>query len=307
MMKIKQTLGAAALLLIAFGCEENRDVQQLKPVDASPIFMDLPVSDNARQSKQSSRYTVLKAEYLTTAESGQVGRTIYFRNVGSKQLADDFVPGTSLDGTNNISYYIDENRPSQDLSVSQSSAVIARAMKTWDGVTCSNLGMFRVPSAKKISTGYVSALFGFGGSFDYTADVTHAGWLPAAFFDLLGEDGSTYILGVTFTIIFTDENGNPSDVDSNGKADVAWREIYFNDAFGWADGNHYDVETVALHESGHGLSQEHFGTAFADAGTGQIHFSPRAVMNAAYSGIQTTIDASDNAGHCSLWSEWPGN
>jgi hypothetical protein len=122
MMKIKQTIGAAALLLIAFGCEDNRDVQQLKPVDASPIFMDLPVSANARQSKQASKYAVLKAEYLTTGESGQVGRTIYFRNVGSKQLADDFVPGTSLDGTNNISYYIDENRPSQDLSVSQTSS-----------------------------------------------------------------------------------------------------------------------------------------------------------------------------------------
>ncbi|HET7179760.1 MAG TPA: hypothetical protein VFI14_08550 [Chryseosolibacter sp.] len=307
MMRIKQSLALLALLFAVLSCEQS-DVQQVKAVDDSPVYMDLPVSANARQSaKKGAPYAVVKAEYLTTAESGQIGRTIYFSNVGNKQLADDFVPGLSLDGTNNISYYIDETRPSEDLNVAASSAAIARALSTWDGVQCSNPGIYRVPSSKKISTGYVSALLGFGGSFDYTADVVHAGWLPAAFFDLLGEQGSTYILGVTFTIVFTDANGNPTDVDGNGKGDVAWREIYFNDAFHWADGDHYDVETVALHESGHALSQEHFGTAFADAGTGALHFSPRAVMNAAYSGIQTTIGASDNAGHCSLWSDWPAN
>lgn len=307
MMRIKQSLGLLALLLTALSCEQS-DVKEVARVDDSPIYMDLPVSANARQSiRNAAPYAVLKAEYLTTGESGQVGRTIYFRDVGNKQLADDFVPGLSLDGTNDISYYIDETRPSQDLGATITSAAIARAMTTWEGVSCSQPGIHRMPSNRKISTGFVSALLGFGGSFDYTADIVHAGWLPGRFFDLLGEDASTYILGVTFTIIFTDENGNPTDLDNNGKADVAWREIYFNDAFHWADGDHYDVETIALHESGHGLSQEHFGTAFADPGTGALHFSPLAVMNAAYSGIQTVISETDNAGHCGIWSNWPDN
>lgn len=304
-MRSKQSVAFLALLCTVLSCDQT-DLRQGAPVDDSPVYMDLPLSANARQSvRKPVPYAVLKAEYLTTAESGQIGRTIFFRNVGNKQLADDFVPGSSLDGTDNISFYIDETRPSQDLGVGITSAAIARAMHTWDGVDCSQPGIYRVPSTGKITTGFVSDLLGFGGSFDYTADVVHAGWLPAGFFDLLGEQGSTYILGVTFTIVFTDENGNPTDIDNNGKADVAWREIYFNDAFQWADGNHYDVETVALHESGHGLSQEHFGTAFADAGTGALHFSPRAVMNAAYSGIQTTIGETDKAGHCSIWSNWP--
>lgn len=296
-----------ALSLIAFSCDQGEDVNRLRSVDDSVIYMDLPADANARKAAASSPYAVFSAEYITSGESEQVGRTIIFRNVGNKQLIADFVPGTSLDGSDAVSYYIDENRASNDLSTAQTSGAITRAMTTWDGVTCSELGMFQIPSSKRINTGFISELYGFGGSFNYAADVVHAGWLGANFFDMLAPGGSEFILGVTFTIIFTDDNNNPTDIDNNGKLDVAWREIYYNDAFPWADGNHYDVETIALHEAGHGLSQGHFGDAFFDAGAGQLHFSPRAVMNAAYSGIQTQIGETDNAGHCSIWSSWNEN
>lgn len=309
-MKAHFRLLILAVTLTALACEQNDSRKQaLVAVDDTPIFMDLNSlisKANARVKKRSSEYGLLKAEYLTVAESGKVGRTIFFMDVGNKQLGSDFVPGLNLDGTDDISFYIDEKRPSADLPVAVSSAAIRRAMQTWDGVTCSDLGMFQIPSTKA-KTGFVAELLGFKGSFDYFADVLHAGWLPGSFFDLLDEDGSEFILAVTFTIIFTDDNGQPVDTNNDRKSDVAWREIYFNDNFLWQDGATYDVETVALHESGHGLSQEHFGQAFLDGGSGTLHFSPRAVMNAAYSGIQTTIGSSDNAGHCSLWSDWPGN
>lgn len=303
MMRLNKTIGALTLFLAALGCEQGEDVGQNVPVDDSPVFMDLPASAEGRRS-QDAKYALAFGEYITTAESGQIGRTVYFRNVGNKQLAGDFVPGLSLDGTDAVSYYIDGKRPTSDLGVSVSSAAIARAMATWNDATCSELGMYEVPFNKKTSTGFVSELFGFSGSFDYVADVVHAGWLGASFFDMLAPGGSTFILGVTFTIIFTDDAGNPTDINNDGKYDVAWREIYYNDAFSWKDGAHFDIETIALHEAGHGLSQGHFGTAFADAGTGALHFSPRAVMNAAYSGIQTQVAETDNAGHCSIWGSW---
>jgi len=167
--------------------------------------------------------------------------------------------------------------------------------------------LFRVPSDPADTAGFVSGLLGFGGSDKYFADVVHAGWLPGAFFDLLAPDGSSFILGATFTIIFTDDQGNPVDTDNNNKLDVAWRETYYNDAFEWADGDDYDVETIALHESGHGLSQGHFGKAFRTNSNNKLHFAPRAVMNAAYSGIQTEITGTDNGGHCSNWASWPAN
>src|SRR5690349_10399233 len=273
--------GVVMLLLTAIACE-NQDFKNSKPLDDSPIYMAFPgKAGNSHARTSGSNFAVLSAEYLTSGESAEIGRTIYFRDLGNKQLDADFVPGAALDGTDNVSYYIDQNRPSADLPVAVSSAAITRAMNTWNNVTCSDLGMTQVPSNPAITTGFVSALLGFGGSLDYTADVVHAGWLPRGFFDLLAPQGSSFILGVTFTIIFTDDEGNPTDIDSNGKADVAFRETCYNDRFTWRNGGTYDVETIALHESGHGLSQAHFGQAFADPGQNNLHFAPRAVMNAA--------------------------
>lgn len=306
MIKFNTTAVMLSAIVLMLSCE-NSDVKAPTPIDDSPIFVDLPVS-SARGRLPGQNFALYMGEYITTGESGQAGRTIYFNNVGNKQLTADFVPGLSLDGSDAVSYYVDQNRPSADLAVAVSSAAIDRAMNTWDNVNCSDLGLTKIPSNNTITTGFVAALVGMGGSFDYVADVTHSGWLPAAFFNAIAPpDGSTYILGVTFTIIFTDDDGNPVDTDNNGAIDVAWREIYYNDAFTWKDGATYDVETIALHEAGHGLSQGHFGKAFADAGAGKLHFSPRAVMNAAYSGIQRQIGASDNAGHCSNWAAWPQN
>ena len=306
MMKLNTTAVMVSALVLMLSCE-NSDVKSPTPIDDSPIFVDLPVS-SARGRLPGQNYALYMAEYITAGESNKAGRTIYFNNVGNKQLGADFVPGLSEDGTSNISYYVDETRPSADLPIAVTTAAIDRAMNTWDDVTCSDLGMHKIPSNNAISSGFVAALLGMGGSFEYVADVVHSGWLPAAFFDAIAPpDGSDYILGVTFTIIYTDEDGNPLDSDNNGVTDVAWREIYYNDAFTWRDGATYDVETIALHEAGHGLSQGHFGKAFADGGAGKLHFSPRSVMNAAYSGIQREIGATDNGGHCSNWASWPNN
>lgn len=303
MMRFNKTLGALALFFVAIGCEQDEDVTQRVAVDDSPVFMDFPVNPDARKSTQSN-YAIFSAEYLTSGESDEVGRTVYFKNVGNKKLVADFVPGASLDGTDAVSYYIDQKRPSDELSVQISSSAISRAMSTWDEVSCSDIGMYEVPFNRRTTTGFISAALGYSGSMDYVADVVHAGWMGADFFDLLAPEGSTFILAATFTLIFTDDSGAPTDMNNDGRLDVAWREIYYNDAFAWKDGTHYDVETIALHEAGHGLSQGHFGEAFLDAGSGALHFSPRAVMNAAYSGIQTDITETDNAGHCANWSSW---
>ena len=305
MFTFKKNAALLSGLVLLFACEKT-DVTSPVPANDAPAFVTLPQAGCASgRLAAKSPYAVFMAEYLTTEESGQVGRTVYFNNVGNKQLTANFAPGLSLDGTDAVSYYVDQNRPSDDVTAAVSTAAIDRAMQTWDGVSCSDLGLYKIPYNAAVSTGFVSALLGYGGSFDYVADLVHSGWLPAGFFNLLAPGGSTFILGVTFTITFTDEAGNPVDTNNDGKADVAWREIYYNDAFTWRNGATYDIETVALHESGHGLSQAHFGKAFADAGKGKLHFSPRAVMNAAYSGIQTQIGKTDNAGHCSIWANWP--
>lgn len=319
-MKYLKTITIIILVTAFFACENNESVindSSSKVELKDPIFIDLgntmrtikvkgsvnELSKSSPSLKAVKNYNValLMAEYITAGDGKEIGNTVYFKNVGNKQVEGDFVPGLDLDGITNISYYVDDNRPTADVDVSASNNAIDSAMATWNGIACSDLGIYEIPYDGR-GTGFISALLELGGSYDYVADVVHCGWDVALFDAVFGPDSN--VLGVTFTIVFTDEEGNLIDLDNNGKYDVAWREIYFNDAYNWNNGSTYDIETVSLHEAGHGLSQAHFGTAFR-SGNGKLHFSPRAVMNAAYSGVQTSITETDNAGHCSNWSQWP--
>ena len=66
------------------------------------------------------------------------------------------------------------------------------------------------------------------------ADITHAGWVPGAFFDAaFPPNGSLFVLAATFTFVFVDANGNPTDIDRNHLADTAFRETYYNLRFAW--------------------------------------------------------------------------
>jgi len=243
-------------------------------------------------------------EWITSAGSGEVGRTIYFENRGNKQLNHHFAPYHPYrGGYSDITYRVDmtEGATASGLTADETHDAIIQAMSTWNGVNCSAIPLTNLPELP-MDLGYVQYLLGFGGFPDWFADLTHGGWLPPAFFDAIADGGGGFILGVTFTFTWTG-----TDFDNNGLPDVAFREIYYNDDFNWTiddNASVIDVESIALHEAGHGLSQAHFGTAFRSK-NGKLHFAPRAVMNASYSGIQRKIRKTDNAGHCSIWDLWP--
>ncbi len=113
---------------------------------------------------------------------------------------------------------------------------------------------------------------------------------------------------MTFTFIWVDDVTKiPTDIDNNKKADVAFRETYFNNAFPWGINTAYpiDVESVVLHEAGHGLSLGHFGKLFRTDANGQLHFAPQAVMNAGYVTVQQNLTTTDTGAFCSIWSSWP--
>jgi hypothetical protein len=73
----------------------------------------------------------------------------------------------------------------------------------------------------------------------------------------------------------------------------------------WRINGFPDVESVALHEFGHGLSQAHFGEAFLTDSNGKVHFAPLAVMNAGTDRVSQELLGTDVAGHCSIWGNWP--
>lgn len=141
----------------------------------------------------------------------------------------------------------------------------------------------------------------------FSADIVHAGWYPYDFFECFGPGGGHGILGVSVTFIWVDTtSGLPTDINGDNYLDTALIEIYYNDNFGDPHGTRpgnpwgidvmlpeIDVETIALHESGHALGLGHFGSP------------PRALMNPYYNGIYQKPAAVDNAGMSALWRSWP--
>ena len=245
-----------------------------------------------------------KAEFYSSDGAGQ---TVFFSDRGNKQLTSDYVPNdprNAVPGTA-IPYLIDGT---QAVTTSGLNTIdpINTVMDTWANVTCSdglditNLGL--VP----FDAGFVQYLVGFGGVNGYFPGIIlHAGVLPPVFFNAISPGGGSNILGVCFTFTWVD------DINQDGTPDVAIKEIYYNDAFNWQDvvatGSGVDFQTVDLHEVGHGLSQAHFGAVSRTDANGKVHFSPRALMNAGYSGVNRVVEKTDEAGHCSNWANWPNN
>ena len=346
-MKITRFIALATVTMLLFSCEKDEVFMNdstkfdltTKSQEIHPRFIQTPMENysvdltskkpsflkssssnsavqfidkiNAELSNQGLSIHLSMMEYYG---SDGAGNTVYFNNRGNKQLGGDFVPADPRrGGFTDIAYASDgtEGATSSGLSQADTDGAILNAMNTWDNVTCSdglvltNLGSF------PFDVGYVEFLVTGGDQgFDGFTDIMHSGFNTTVTDAVFGPGSN--VLGVTFTFNFCDPCGEDpvfTDIDNNGKTDVAFRDIYYNDDFFWAnDGvNHIDVETVVLHETGHGLSQGHFGKAFRNNKTGKLHFAPRALMNAGYSGIQTTIGATDNAGHCANWESWPSN
>lgn len=275
---------------------------------------------NARLMAEGKKFRVMMMEYITAPGSGQFGSTVFAKNVGNKQLAYHYAPNlVAYPGYFTYGVDVTEGSTTGGLVNADTEPAIDRAMRTWDNVIGSGLSISKV-TAPEVDLGVMQWVLEFGGMPGYYADVTHAGWLPATFFDAIAPpNGSESILGVTFTFIWVDGDGNPIDTNGDHKFDAAFREIYYSNAFAWTNSPVdytsplVDVETIVLHESGHGLSQAHFGMIFNDGkGTaepgfqvGHLHFSPRAVMNAIYWNSQRSLLGTDVAGHLSIWSTWP--
>jgi hypothetical protein len=277
------------------------------PGSAAASILDLMDHVNAGLELQGAGYRVEMAEYLTSPASGdEAGATLLARDLGNKRLSADFVAfdprrtwSGSDTGSDDITFAIDQTGdavpPFGGATAAATTAAIQAAMGTWSSVACSSLAVDQVADFG-LDLGVVAFLNNLGGSPFVVADLMHAGWRDIDF--------AGGVLGVTFTFVFT-SGGVPTDIDANGQDDVAFREIYYDPSWLWQVGSDIDVETVALHESGHGLSQAHFGNIFAKEGV--LTASPRAVMNAIYGGVLHDLTGTDRGGHCGNWANWPGH
>ena len=257
------------------------------------------------------------------------GITVLWRDVGNKHLGIDFVPGDprrmvgSPEGgwsadPNQITFAIDtgDGATLNGVTSAETTQEIRDAMASWEAVSCSNLGLTEVPAGGDLGVFAFLISGGLVGGPNIVADVQHAGWLE------LEAGGTTIAFTVPF--IWVDGvTGDPTDIDRNRMLDYAFAEIYYDNIcqgcampgpWIWTvddDANDpvildIDIETVALHEAGHGLSQAHFGTGFFTPGNDPfLHQAPRSVMQAAYVSPLRELQGPDNGGHCSLWGNWP--
>ena len=264
--------------------------QALSAVDENEVKAVLNTM-NDQLAAAGEGFEVGYVEFLTVDEVG----IIVYANDRQHQLSSHWLPYDPWRfGTRDIYWVIDQVDQTSDVPWADADAAIGRAMNTWNTVPCANIPLVRV-NDWGYDLGYVQYLVGMGGVPGWLADITHAGWLPRTFFDIIAPpNGGDGILGVTFTFIWT---SRPND--------VAFREIYYNEEFNWGiDIRYFDIETVVAHEVGHGLSLGHFGKIFRTP-NGELHFAPRALMNAIYYDILHELLGTDNASFCSIWAAWP--
>lgn len=256
---------------------------------------------NARLEAEGAPYRVDRAEWIAAPGAERQGTTVFFDDRGNKQLDAHFLPGDPRrGGRTDITYLVDQSdgATASGLTAAQTGGAIDRAMTTWeDDTRCSGFEITKVADTGA-DPDLIDSLLGAGPpGVPLSADIVHGGWLPA---EVLGPS----TLGVTFTLTFVE------DLNQDGQAEVAWREIYYNDAFSWGIDVELplvDVESIALHEAGHGLSQAHFGKLFRTNANGKLHFAPFALMNAGFTQTVQELQSTDRAGHCSIWSSWPDN
>ncbi len=299
--KMAAVLACGGLLLLAAGLSA--------PAAGEPSSEDLirgaMARINASLASLGKSVRVDMVEYYTaSAEPGQI---VYFNN-RTHQLSSDWVSGDpNRDGRTNITWLSDVSGTegiANPLTLAQTQGAVDRAMATWNSVACSTIPLEKL-SDYGLDWGYVEFATGWGGMPAWYADVTQAGWMPAAFFQALGFPAN--VIGVTYTFIWVDENGDPTDMDNNRRSDVAFRETYYNNLFPWGIDTNYpiDVETIVLHENGHSLSLGHFGKLIRTEANGMLHFAPLAVMNAGYTQVQQKLAGTDLASFCAVWGKWP--
>lgn len=284
---------------------------------------------NSQLARAGAKVRVAKAELLMGSEWDGVSSTIIFANDRVRGIGIEWVKGDPRRaGRVGVTYALGSGHPLQPTTrnpdgtgvrlvlPAETDARIEEAVSAWRGLTCSDKPIARVAVRAGTDPDLLDDFFrGLptpSANYEQPADIVEAGWQPSSFFRAFAGPAGNNILGVTFTFVFVDNTGDPTDIDRNGKLDTGLAEIYFNDRFFWGSSgalNVVDFFSIITHETGHSLGLAHFGKIFVtkhDAADGiqinDVKFAPLAMMNAVYITGRNEIQGTDNSSYCQIWA-----
>lgn len=329
-MKHKESLRAAIVLSILFAVV-SPGVSSPVLYSASENDAELPrysaQIDQLRQELMASGrvdVTLVGADYITTPAGFHPATSqTLVTNDRTHLLGVQFVPNDPRRGGRSFLTYVVDQSDGTALTLlanntvgsfpnSSTESVIDQTMAMWQTDTsCNGPALMKEADSGSNIDVIDDLVFGRRPLGVQIADITHGGWINRNFFNVIAPGGANYVLGVAFFWGFTDQNGNLTDIDNNGRADLSFVEIYYNRGFGWSplgeqeNAQNIDIESIVKHESGHALGLNHFGRIFLtkdDNDINDIHYAPRAVMNAVYVSPFRELTGTDKASFCHLWA-----
>lgn len=298
--------------------------------DENVVVSPVLAAIDARLASVGANVRVVNAALRIAADSWNgVTGTLLVANDRTRSIGADWVKGDPRrDGRIGVTYAIGSNSAIAPttrapnganvrlVTAAERTAWIDESMAGWRDLVCSDAPITKVSVPAGTDPDLIDELVrgqAPSGNYAQPADIVHSGWQSRAWFQALAGSPAAgdAIIGVTIPFAFVDGDGNFTDIDRDGKADLALAELYYNARFYWGSiaPNVVDYYSIIAHESGHALGLAHFGKVFitkpdlADGITlSDIKYAPYALMNAVYVTGRNEIAGTDQSQFCQMWA-----
>jgi hypothetical protein len=317
--------GAVALEGTSVLASKAKDAVTIEDQGAvSPLLGQM----NASLAASGARMRIAKAELLVDPKTWDGTSTIIFANDRARGIDAEWVEGDfRREGRVGVTYAFDlagvqpfvraTSGGLRPATFPELESELERGMSAWRDETCSDAPISRVAVPAGVDPDFIDNLFNGapevpGRAYGQVSDIVQAGWQPGSFFRAFAGPAGNNILGVAFTLVFTDDAGELTDIDGDGNDDLGLVEIFYSARYLWTsvpDPTAIDFNAIITHETGHGLGLAHFGKLFVtrqDASDGiqiaDVKYAPRALMNASYVDGTGTIFGTDRSSFCQIWA-----